>query len=165
MFWALGRGEEGALEALYDACAQSLYGYALVRLRNREDAADVVQEVFVKLMRTRARLRDVRNPGSYLLAMAHSAIVDQRRKPATEEFCDDILDTREPLAYDPMFFSRINKAMCSLSKEQREAVYLRHVEGLSLRETAAAMDTNLFTAASRCRLGLSRLKRVLEAGT
>ncbi len=165
IFWGLGRGEEGALEALYDACAQSLYGYALVQLRNREDAADVVQEVFVKLMRTRARLEDVRDPGSYLLAMVHSAAVDQRRKPVTEELCEDILDTNAPLPSDSTFLKRVNHAMCSLSKEQRETIYLRHVEGLSLREIAAAMDTNLFTAASRCRLGLSRLKRTLETGT
>ena len=53
-------------------------------------------------------------------------------------------------------------ALARLPAPQREAVSLRHLAGHSFREIAAITGVPLFTAASRCRLGLARLKQLLE---
>ncbi|MCU0291169.1 MAG: hypothetical protein MUF10_04155, partial [Thermoanaerobaculaceae bacterium] len=53
---AVDRGEPEALGELFDACAEDLYGLALCRTGHVQDAEDVLQEVFVRLARTRARL-------------------------------------------------------------------------------------------------------------
>jgi RNA polymerase sigma-70 factor, ECF subfamily len=161
LFKELGKKPE-ALEALYDECAKTLYGYAFVHLRNREDSEDVVQEVFVKLMRTRAALKDVKNPSAYLLSVVHRAVVDLRRKHSHSPLEDEIMDIREDKRLSAPEALAVNQAMCSLSPEQRAAVYLKEVEEMSFQEIGSVTGTNLFTAASRYRLGLGRLKKFLE---
>ena len=162
LFRELGAESNNALEALYDLCARTLYGYAFVQLRNREDAEDVVQEVFVKMMKTRTALKDVKNPQAYLLSIAHRTVVDIWRKRSEHSYEDEIIDTREDERVSLPEKTAVNQAMAALSPEQRAAVYLREIEGMSFKETARVMNTNIFTAASRCRLGLKRLKKLLE---
>lgn len=164
LFGELGGGGGGAeaLGELYDLCARTIYGYAFAHLRNREDSEDVVQEVFVKLMKTRSALKEVRNPAAYLLCMTHRAMIDMKRKSSGNELQVEIVDAREEKHLTVAEKTALNQALCSLPPEQRAAVYLKEVEGLSLREIAAVTGTNIFTAASRCRLGLGRLKKLLE---
>lgn len=127
----LCRGRREALGELYDAVSRELYGLALWRTGSREDAADVVQEVFVRLMRTGADPGRVRDGRSYLLRMTQHVAIDHLRK-------------RRPA-------------------EQRDAVYLRHIVGLSWAEVGRATGVSLFTAASRGRLGLKRLRKRMGA--
>jgi RNA polymerase sigma-70 factor, ECF subfamily len=162
LFKELGGGNWEALEMLYDECARTLYGYAFVHLRNREDSEDVVQEVFVKLMKTKAALKDVKNPQAYLLSMTHRAVVDLRRRPSDSPLDDEVMDVRDNGQVPVAEKIAINQAMCALSPEQRAAVYLKEVEGMSFHEIGSVTGTNLFTAASRYRLGLGRLKKFME---
>lgn len=162
LFRKLGTGDAEALEKLYDECARTLYGYAFIHLRNREDSEDVVQDVFVKLMKTRVALEEVRNPLAYLLSMTHRAVVDVRRNPSGHPLEEEIMDTRESGQLSAAEKLAVNQAMCALPPEQRSAVYLKEVEGMSLREISAVTGTNLFTVAGRCRLGLKSLKKMLE---
>jgi len=55
MFDDLARGQAEALEEIYEAAASSVFGLALWRTGSREDAGDVVQEVFVRLVEQRLR--------------------------------------------------------------------------------------------------------------
>ena len=159
-FAALASGDRGALADVYDQCAGELYGLALWRTRSREDACDVVQEVFLRLAGTRADLRTVRAPRAYLLAMAHRAAVDlmRRRRPAVEA-TDVLLEAAavdEPGRLDA---ARASELLARLPAAQREAVYLRHFAELSFAEIARVTGVPLFTAASRYRLGVARLRK------
>jgi len=58
--------------------------------------------------------------------------------------------------------SRLSGHLARLPGEQREAVSLRHLAGCSFREIATITRVPVFTAASRCRLGLARLRRLME---
>ena len=99
-FAALAAGDLDAIETVYDACAPDLFGLALWRTGSREDAADVVQEVFVRLAAGSSGLGRVRKPRAYLLAMGHSAAVDiLRRRKITVEADDAVL---EPVRPDPV---------------------------------------------------------------
>ena len=68
----LARGERAAFAELYDACADRLHHYLVVRLRSREDADDVLQEIFVRLARTHKRLVDVENVIAYVFTIARN---------------------------------------------------------------------------------------------
>ncbi len=68
----LARGEQAAFAEFYDACADRIHHYLLVRLRSREDAADVLQETFVRLVRTRKRLAVVDNLTAYAFTVARN---------------------------------------------------------------------------------------------
>ncbi|MFI5166191.1 MAG: RNA polymerase sigma factor [Thermoanaerobaculales bacterium] len=161
-FDALVAGDLDALGAIYDTAAHELFGIALWRTGSREDAADVVQDVFVRLARAGSKLTKVRNPRAYLLTMAHRAAIDVVRQRRRSEPVDDAL--LEPVVPDHASIldaARLSALVRALPAGQREAVYLRHFAGLSFAEIGAATRVPTFTAASRCRLGLARLRKLL----
>lgn len=165
-FAALARGDVNALDAVWEIAGRRLYALALWRTGSPEDARDAVQEVFVRLASRREELSRVSAPHVWLLAVAHNAAVDQLRRRSRQR--------TEPLegaslveapAHDPgrrVDAERLSRHLSMLPSPQREAVALRHVEGYSYREIGRVTGVPTFTAASRCRLGLSRLRRLME---
>ncbi len=61
----LARGEQAAFAELYDAYADPVGRYLVVRLRSRENAEDALQETFLRLARSRARLAKVGDLNSF----------------------------------------------------------------------------------------------------
>lgn len=165
-FAALAGGDTSALETIWEAASRRVYGLALWRTGNVEDARDVVQDVFVRLAARRDELAQVRRPLAWLLTMTHRAAVDVTRRRAVRR--------AEPLeraslvaapAADPgraAEASRLSALLTRLPDRQREAVLLREVSGFSFREIGDLAGVPTFTAASRYRLGLARLRRLLE---
>ncbi len=161
----LGRGETAALDALYDLFADELYGLALWRTGSPADAADVVQEVFVRLAGARRRLGSIADPRAYLRRMAHTAAIDvhrssaRRREAPLEEcrFLESTDDSPERLADA----RRVSALLGRLPVAQREAIYLRHFAGCSFSEIGRATRVPTFTAASRYRIGMERLKHLV----
>jgi RNA polymerase sigma-70 factor (ECF subfamily) len=161
-FAAVAGGDLDALAALYDACADDLFGLALWRTGSREDAADAVQEVFVRLARRAGRLGHVRDPRAYLLAMAHSTAVDVlRRRRTAVELTDNLLEPAVPDPERVADTARVSALLRRLPAAQREAVWLRHFAELSFAEIGEATGVPIFTAASRYRLGIRRLRKLL----
>lgn len=167
LFARLAGGERAALGELYDRTARSLFGLALVRSGSRSTAEEAVQETFVRLAASHADLAAVRRPRAYLFASLRRALADlQRQEGRTTALAEDEA-TRllEPRAGDPLRaveIERLEAALRRLSPKLREAIYLRYLEELSLREVAEATGAPLFTIASRCRLALARLRRLLD---
>lgn len=166
LFGELAIGRMEALEELYDAASASLYGLALWLTRDREDAADVVSEAFVRLAEQGERLTRVRDPRAWLLVVTHRLAVDvvrrRRRRPS------DPLDAAElvvAVADDPgraRDASRASALLAELPTTQREAVYLRHYADCTFAVIGRITGVPIFTAASRYRLGIRRLRRLLE---
>lgn len=162
VFERLAAGDPEALAEVYDACAGRLYAVALWRTGSREDAADVVQEVFVRLARDGRRLGEARRPLAYLLRMAHNIAVSTLRGRRVERPVDDLLLTEPGASAEERFAARQAAAMLArLPAAQREALYLRFFEGLGYRQIGAVTGVPTFTAAGRCRLGLARLRRLM----
>jgi RNA polymerase sigma-70 factor (ECF subfamily) len=159
----LGRDRLDLLDRVWDLCADDLYGLALWRTGSVEDAEDAVQEVFVRLARAPQRLRKARRPRAYLLKMTHNAALDviRRRRP-TETIADETeFVVAEPAMDEQVDAARVAGLIKNLPAPQREAVYLRHLLELSFRDVAAVCGVPLFTAASRYRLGIRRLRILL----
>ncbi len=159
---AVAAGNLASLDEIYDACGADLFGIALWRCGCSEDASDAVQDVFVRLAQTGADLGRVRSPRAYLLAMAHRSAVDILRRRRGEVALDDAF--LEPVAEDreaETDAARLSELLRRLPPAQREAVYLRHFQELSFAEIGSVTGVPMFTAASRCRLGLHRLRRLM----
>jgi RNA polymerase sigma-70 factor (ECF subfamily) len=165
LFGMLAEGRAAALEPIYEALADDVHGVALWRTGSTADAADVLQEVFVRLAGAGPRLRRVRNPRAYVLRMAHRAAVDvhRRRKRRGEGTIDEAryVQASTPTAERDLDAGRVARLLDELPAEQREVIYLRTFAGCSFAEAARATGVPTFTAASRYRLGLERLRRLL----
>lgn len=164
-FDALAAGDSSALETIWGLASRRLYGLALWRTGCEEDARDVVQEVFVRLASRRGELARVERPHVWLLAVVHNAAVDVARRSARRR--TEPLESAAHVAapgVDPesaASASNTSRALAQLPPPQREAVLLHHVAGCSFREIAAITGVPAFTAASRCRLALARLRSLM----
>ena len=164
-FVALAEGDTAALEAVWVVASRRLYGLALWRTGCEEDARDVVQEVFVRLASRRAELGRVAQPGVWLLAVTHNAAIDTARRKVRRR-TEPLENASHVTAQgaDPeraAEASRTSRALAQLPPPQREAVLLHHAAGCSFREIGAITGVPAFTAASRCRLALAHLRRLM----
>jgi RNA polymerase sigma-70 factor (ECF subfamily) len=162
-FATLVAGEPEALANLYACCGGELFGLALWRTGSRDDAADVVQDVFVKLMADPAQLASVRRPRAWLLAVTHRCAIDvvRRRRSESAPPSDELV---LPATEDPgrrVDGSRLSALLHRLPPAQRETLYLRHFAELSFRDIGRVTGVSTFTAATRYRLGIERLRRSL----
>ena len=166
IFQALARGRMSALEDLYDAVAAKLYGLALWRTGSEEDAADVVHDVFVRVVDQGPRLADVRNPKSWLLTVTRRAAVDvtrrrKRRRAESLEACPFLVANAVD-RIQRVDAARASQLLAGLPPAQRDAVYLRHFADCTFAEIGEIVGTPKFTAASRYRGGIRKLRRLME---
>ena len=163
-FARLVRGDRSALGDLYDRHAASLFRHGLALTRRHSEAEDLVQAVFVKLATTGAPLLAVRQPVNYLHRILHAAWIDNQRRPGVvsemaigekEQFLAQESTTRMESALD------VTRALAGLPAAQRQAVQLHLIEGFSFREAGRIAGVSMFTAASRYRAALDRLRVVL----
>ena len=162
----LAAGKTTALEALWDLCAADLLGLALWRSGDRNDAEDAVQEVFVKLAKSPSAASQAalaRNPRAYLLGMVRRAAIDQSRKRRGEPLSAvAFLEAPGPDPACQADASRASALVARLPEKLREVVFLRHFSGLTFREIARVVAVPQFTAASRYRLAIRRLRQWME---
>ena len=165
-FAALAAGDVDALEAVWEIAGRRLFAVALWRTGNEADARDVVQDVFVRLASRRHDLKKVDAPDVWLLAVAHRAAIDATRRRAvrsTEPLGSaDLVAAAGPGPEKAAEAADLSRVLSRLPAPQREAVSLRHLAGHSFREIATITGVPVFTAACRCRLGLARLRQLLE---
>jgi len=159
----LARGRLQALDAIWDAIASDLFGLALWRTGSRNDAEEAVQEVFVRLARSAGRLPAIARPRAYLLTMAHRAAVDVVRRRRPGEPLDSAVELLAP-ALDPgraADAERASHLFLQLPPKHREVVHLKHFVDLSFAEIGQVIGVPTFTAASRYRLAIRRLRELM----
>jgi RNA polymerase sigma-70 factor (ECF subfamily) len=153
------------IERLYDEHAQLLYAFLLNLTRDEADTRDLLQEVFVKLVRDPDRLRGVRAERAFLIRWAQNAAIDLIRRRGTRDHTRENLaaETDSPFAQaeDPdaaTFRTELAAALADLPPEQRAVAHLKLWEGLTFEEIAAALELSPNTAASRYRYALDKLR-------
>jgi RNA polymerase sigma-70 factor (ECF subfamily) len=162
----LAAGDERAFAALYDRFAGRMYRVALRTLGRREDAEDVVQDVFLAAVRSRERLGDVRDLTAYLFAALHRAAgrCALRRVRAFQvspmAASEAIAPVERDVADDPNWH-RLQKAMHALPDEQREVITLKIDGELTFAQIAQVTGVSISTAASRYHYALQKLKTSL----
>jgi RNA polymerase sigma-70 factor (ECF subfamily) len=162
---ALAEGREEAFAALYDQFAPALFRVAVSLTGSPHDAEDVVQEVFVGVVRARRRLPNVEDLRAYLFTALRRAAV--RRITARRERLlspEELLSLSAPSTKGPDSEQalRLERALRTLPAEQRQVVALKVDGGLTFAEIAAILGISPNTAASRYRYALEKLRAALE---
>ncbi len=170
-------GEAASLEVLYDRYVRQCFGLALRMLNNPQIAEEVVQEVFTKVW-TRPETYSVQKGKfiSWLLSLVHHRCIDElRRRSSTETRLEDpvtgsLLDTAVDPTPDPadQLTLRedqvaVRQALGELAPNQREVLVLAYFGGMSQSQIAARLKQPLGTVKTRVRMGLQKLKTLLDA--
>lgn len=164
--------DRAAFGLLYDAVAPKLFGVLLRLLRDRSEAEDALQEVFVKVWRHAGGFRG-ETPDSamaYLCAIARRHGIDRiRSRPsrahAPVSDAEDIADgapTPEDAALASGEAHRIDACMERLDRDRAEAVRAAYVEGYAYQELASRFNVPLNTMRTWLRRSLIKLRECLE---
>ena len=167
---AIVQKDEAALAELYDRYRVILFGLLLRILNSREEAEDVLQEVFLQVWR-RAADFDVKRgrPFTWLVTLARSRGIDRLRSLAARERVA-LAGAKEPAeavsdAATDAFASEqrtlVSKALEQLPEEQRRPLILAYFDGLTQSEIAAKLEAPLGTIKTRMRTGLMKLREAL----
>src|SRR6266704_651022 len=84
--------EEEALAAIVDQYASTLYRVAFSVLRNATDAEDAVQEAFLRVLRHRDTLGEIRDHRVWLIRIVWNIVLDRKRRAKTRPETDDIAE-------------------------------------------------------------------------
>lgn len=163
--------DESAVGVFYDRHARLLFGLILRMLRNRAEAEEVLQEVFVQAWtKVDTYNASLGAPVAWLVRIARNRAIDRLRsnlvrQRTVEAMAPDSGERSE--AYSPRSEEQIAvaRALATLPVEQRELIEHAYFEGLTQVELAKRFSLPLGTVKTRVRSGLTALRRELSSIT
>lgn len=163
---ALARDDPAAVELIWDRYARDLFALLLTSLCSRHDAEDVLQTVFVRIVRKRQHLVGADSLDAYVYTIARheaaSFLRQRRRKPAPEGRFDAWLENAETGDGTTDLAEEMQAALARLPQTQREIVVMKVYRGKTFREIAETLKLSLNTVASRYRYGVEKLRTLLK---
>ena len=176
---ALRAGEESAYETLIRQYQQPVYNLVCRLMNDRVDAADVVQEVFLKVFRGIGSFRGNSSLKTWIYRITVNEAHNHRRwfsRHQRQEVsfggeeglapAEDCLTApgRSPFDYaaDGETRALVERALAELNPNFRAAVVLRDIEDLNYEEIAEVLDISLGTVKSRILRGREALRKILE---
>ena len=151
------------------------------RVPDREDAEDILQEVFYELIEAYRLMKPVERVSAWLFSVARNRITDlfRRRRPeslsdpiaASEDGDEFVLEDLLPSAdagpeaeyARSVLLDALDEALEELPPEQREVFIAHELEGRSFRELAAETGIRLNTLLTRKHYAVVHLRRRLQA--
>jgi RNA polymerase sigma-70 factor (ECF subfamily) len=175
------RKDPAAFESLVVAYGARLYGYFYRLTGSRHDAEDLLQEVFVRIVRVIADYNHEGRFEAWLFRIATNLVRDRVRRSKREhpggsepglrgerDEVEPIGEKADPAAGRPWAsleqtesLDRLQWAVSQLPEAEREVIMLRHFSQLSFREIADQMGTPLGTALARAHRGLAKLRDLM----
>jgi RNA polymerase sigma-70 factor (ECF subfamily) len=164
------RGNVEAYNLLVSRWEKRIFNYLFRLVKNREDALDLAQDVFLKAYQNLSRLEDLDRFAPWLYRIAHNEAYSLLRKNRPESELESavegagwsespsgrrLLPLEVPLA--------IESAMARLTADQREAVVLKIYQGFKFEEMAEILSCPVSTVKSRLYTAMDVLKNALES--
>lgn len=162
-------GDVGAFDELYRRHKGGLYRYLLRQCRDAAAAAEMLQDIWMNIIRTRSSYEATARFSTYLYRLAHNRLIDHYRKSAhvVNLSFDDRQIAESTVVYHEqpeVRYERKQRAarllalVDALPEAQREAFVLQHEGGMSVEEIATATGVTRETAKSRLRYALAKLR-------
>src|SRR5579871_3212139 len=142
--------DDEALAALVDQYAATLYRVAFSVLRNPSDAEDAVQEAFLRVLRHRDRLDEVRDHRVWLIRIVWNIVLDRKRRAKTRPETDDVEELARVLPAN------------GLSAEERAAAAQHHAHVLACIEKLPPKERQVLTLSAFDELNSVEIAEVLD---
>lgn len=141
-----------------------LFRFANRLLENREEAEDMVQEVFIKLWNRRDKLDEYRSVEALAMVTTRNLCLDKlKRRKITiermENLKDEMTDSQQDQKTDLSdIVHKIHQIIQTLPEQQRSVIQLRDIEGYDFEEIAELLDMN----ENAVRVSLSRARKKIR---
>jgi RNA polymerase sigma-70 factor (ECF subfamily) len=163
-------GDVEAVGRLYDALVEPVYRYVALRLRRREDAEDVTQLVFERIVAALPRYHHNGKPfAAWAFRIARNAVIDHQRRLRPTETLGAIAEPSDGVLLEALSLRdeeirELRAAVRSLTPDQQEALALRYGAGLSAEEAARVMGRQAGTIRGLTFRAIEALRRNLGRG-
>ncbi len=170
------KGDQQAFSQLYDHSSVLLFSLAVRILGNHEEAADLLQDVYLEIWRKVSRYDVGRGtPDAWLVTLTKSRAIDRLRARGTQGSRATNPPEAIPIAQvtdpnptplgtqaDQDLRSAVGAALAGLPQAQQQAIELAYYGGLSYAEIASRLNQPLWTVKTRIKLGMSKLQTALH---
>jgi len=139
-------GDVGKLGVLFERHHKRLFNFFLMGTRNRDTSEDLVQDVFLKIMKYRSSFRDSSDFTPWMFAIARNAKIDYYRK--RENTLDALDEKGDVPSGDPgpdtsteheNDVSYLKRALDSMPEEMREVIVLSHYDDMRYKDIATVL--------------------------
>jgi RNA polymerase sigma factor (sigma-70 family) len=169
------------IENLFRRDRSKLVGFIRERVRSREEAEDILQDVFANVLAAASEVTEpIENLGAWVFTAIRNRIIDSYRKKRPQTFTDTIYsDDEGDIAQFENFLSDVSlsperslvsrtirdaimQALDELPREQKYAFVKNEFEGVSFREMAEETGENINTLLARKRYAVLYLRKRLK---
>jgi RNA polymerase sigma-70 factor, ECF subfamily len=172
----VAKGDHQAFSQLYDHSSTLLFTLAVRILGNHEEAAELLQDVYLEVWRKVSRYDVGRGtPIAWLITLTKSRAIDRLRARTARGYqATDSLEAgtatqltdEGPSPFDTKADQELRTAVVTavagLPQAQQQAIELAYYEGLSHTEIASRLNQPLGTVKTRIKLGMSKLREGLQ---
>ena len=168
----IARQDRSAFGRFYDRYANVFFSLALRVLNDHTDAADVVQDVFVQIWNKAATYNpQLGKPFHWASTLTRNKAIDRLRSRRRQfEFIQDLSEDAPEPAFQPSgeevlsqeTAAVIRKALECLPYEQRQAIEMAFLSGLTQDEISKHLQQPLGTIKARIRRGMLKLREALK---
>lgn len=165
---ALLTGDKEACSQIYKLYAKQMYLFGMRFTSNNELIEDAIHDVFVKIYNNEKLLNKITHIKVYLFIALKNTLLNNLKKPAPFQFENYIslspdsdsdiqvkMIEREQQARYELFISRLDQI---LTDRQRQAIYYRFVEELSLTEISKIMRINLQSVKNTLQASIKKIR-------
>ncbi|MAO89314.1 MAG: RNA polymerase subunit sigma-70 [Dehalococcoidia bacterium] len=166
------KGESSAFEALYDHFYDQIFRYITFKTSDYLIAEDLTEDVFLRMLESIRKFKPQGHPFSaWLFRIAHNRVIDHYRKRGRDRNVplDTILttvgeseSTLDNYVETKLAMREVNQAMENLTDLQREVLNLRFAGGLSIKETAEAVNRNENSVKALQHSAVKKLRGLLQ---
>lgn len=163
-----GLGDRDAFAALYEATSAKLHAVCLSVLKDRPEAEEALQEVYIKIWQSAGRYAvNGLSPMTWLITIARNRSIDRLRSRGSDPFSSPVEDamavaSSEPTAETATIRAQerkmLDECLAKLEDTQANAVRAVYLEGMTYADLAKREDMALNTVRSWLRRSLLRLK-------
>ena len=159
-------GDAEAFKVLYVRHSPKIYGFLKKRIKNAETVAEVYQEVFIKIHKSKHLYKKSHPVLPWLFTITKNAIVDDARKikKTSNQIQIDDLQIAAPTPEAGFKISDIAAQLEQVPLKQRSVIVMRYADEKTFEDIAQVLktsDTNVRQLLSR---GLQRLKQLIKEG-
>lgn len=151
----------------YTAHSDAIFRHCYFRLFNRERAKELTQDTFMRTWEQLMKGVEIRNIKAFLYRIATNLIIDETRKKKT-----DSLDALQEHGFNPavteqnklidyLEVAKIKKILDQLDSKYRDAITLRYLQDLSIKEISQVLGRSQNVISVRLHRGLKEIKKLL----
>lgn len=158
----MNQGQKGniSFEEVYDSYAPIIYRLALSHTCNKEDAEDVVHEVFLKYMKHEKTLKDEDHRRAWLIRVTINQSLDLGRRKQIRSYLP-LEDIEEQASIEPEL-PEIYELLQGIPSKYRSIMVLHYLEGYSVGEIATMLKLSQSAVKMRLSRGRDNLKILME---